>query len=270
MSFLETMIEQRTARVRADFGTLFLGEMQSLAACGRESLLYADLYSLLREREDVAVIAEVKKSSPSEGVLSAECDPAARARQYQRGGAAAISVLTEPEIFNGSFADLTDVVDTVRVPVLCKDFVVDPVQLYMARASGADAVLLMVSVLGERLPEYMDLALQLRIGYVVEVADLDELDIASALGARAIGVNARDFTTLALDRERQLAVVKEASTCCEALVIAASGIRNRADVEAAASAGADVVLVGETLMRSPDPAETLKALTGVRKGVRHE
>lgn len=269
MSFLERMIEQRIARVRADFGTLSLEELESLAACGRESLLYANLDSL-REREDVAVIAEVKKSSPSEGVLSATCVPVDQARKYQRGGAAAISVLTEPEYFGGSFADLSDVVGAVRLPVLCKDFVVDPVQLYMARASGADAVLLMVSVLGERLPEFMDLALRLRIGYVVEVADLDELDVASAAGARAIGVNARNFTTLTLDRERQLAVLEEADACCEALVIAASGIRSRADVEAAASAGADAVLVGETLMRSPDPEETLKELTGVRKGVRHE
>jgi indole-3-glycerol phosphate synthase len=267
MSFLETMIEQRITRVRADFGSLSQAELESLAACGRESLLYADLDSL-RDREDVAVIAEVKKSSPSEGVLSAECDPAARARQYQRGGAAAISVLTEPEYFGGSFADLTDVVDAVRLPVLCKDFVVDPVQLYMARASGADAVLLMVSVLGERLSEYMDLAVRLRIGYVVEVADLDELDMASAAGARAIGVNARNFTTLALDRGHQLMVVEEAAACCDALVIAASGIRDRADVEAAASAGAHAVLVGETLMRSPDPMKTLNELTGVRKGER--
>jgi len=269
MSFLERMIEQRIARVRADFGTLSQEELQSLAACGRESLLYADLDSL-RERDDVAVMAEVKKASPSEGVLSATCVPAERARLYQQGGAAAISVLTEPEWFGGSFSDLTDVVNAVRLPVLCKDFVVDPVQLYMARASGADAVLLMVRVLGDRLPEFMDLALRLRIGYVVEVADLDELDVAAAAGARALAVNARDFTTLTLDRQRQLAVLEEAATCCEALVIAASGIRDRADVEAAASAGADAVLVGETLMRSPDPVETLKALTGVRKGVRHE
>lgn len=269
MSFLERMIEQRLARVRADFGALSKKDLESLAACGRESLLRADLDSL-RDRDDVVVIAEVKKSSPSEGVLSQECVPADRARLYQRGGAAVISVLTEPEYFGGSFSDLSDVVGAVKLPVLCKDFVVDPMQLYMARSCGADAVLLMVSVLGDRLPEYLDLASRLRLGHVVEVTDLDELDVASAAGATAIGVNARDFTTLALDRERQLAVVEEAAVCCEALVIAASGIRSRADVEAAASAGAHAVLVGETLMRSSDPVKTLTELTGVRKGVRHE
>lgn len=269
MSFLERMIDQRSARVRADFGALSQEDLESLAACGRESLLQADLDSL-RDRDDVAVIAEVKKSSPSEGVLAVTCVPAEQARQYQRGGAAAISVLTEPEYFGGSFSDLSDVVDAVRVPVLCKDFVVDPVQLYMARASGADAVLLMVSVLGDRLPEYLGLASRLRLGHVVEVTDFDELDVAAAAGATSIGVNARDFTTLTLDRNRQLSVLEEAATCCEVLVIAASGIRNRADVEAAALAGADAVLVGETLMRSPFPEETLRELTGVRKGDRDE
>lgn len=267
MSFLERMIEQRVARVREDFGPLFRAGHGSLVESGAVERQHVGLEAL-GKREDVAVIAEVKRSSPSEGVLSAECDPVARARQYERGGASAISVLTEPEHFGGSFTDLADVAGSVKLPVLCKDFVVDPVQLYMARESGADAVLLMVSVLGDRLVEYMDLATRLGLGHVVEVADPGELDVAMSAGASVVGVNAREFTTLTLDRARQLTVVAEAAACGGVLVIAASGVRDRADVEAAASAGADAVLVGGTLMRSPVPEDVLTQLTGVRKGAR--
>ena len=110
------------------------------------------------DRSDVAVIAEVKKSSPSEGAIAPDCEASKQALHYQDGGAAAISVLTEPEYFGGSFTDLSDVADAVDVPVLCKDFVVDPVQLFVARGHGADAVLLMVSVLGDSVAEYVDFA----------------------------------------------------------------------------------------------------------------
>ncbi len=267
MSFLETIIERRQERVRADFGWLTQAELEAVVGCGREVLVCADLH-VMREREDVIVIAEVKKASPSEGPIAPECSAAAQALRYRAGGAAAISVLTEPDYFGGSFADLSDVVDAVELPVMCKDFIVDPAQIYIARASGADAVLLMVSVLGNRLPEFMDLAAKLRLGRVVEVADLDELDIACGLGAAVIAVNARDFKTLKVDREQQLRVVEEAACCGDHFVIAASGITTRADVEEAAAAGADAVLVGTTLMRAPIPEDVVRELTGVRKGAR--
>ena len=264
MSVLDTIVEHRKARVRAQFSSLNDMERMALLRCGREPRPREDLM-LLRDRDDVGVVAEVKKASPSEGAIAPERSAATQARCYAAGGAAAISVLTEPEYFDGSFADLSDAVDAVHLPMLCKDIVVDPIQLYMARASGADAALLMISVLGVRTREYVDLAWELGLGPIVEVADLDELDQACTLNADVLAVNARDLHTLEVDRASQLELVSEAASCCDLFVIAASGVRTRADVEAAADAGADAVLVGTSLMRAPVPDEAVRNLTGVRK-----
>jgi indole-3-glycerol phosphate synthase len=139
MNFLETMMARRDERIRAEYGDLSVADRERLACCARPP---RDFAAALRERADVAVIAEVKKASPSAGPIAPECEASKQALHYRDGGAAAISVLTEPEFFGGSYADLSDVADAVDVPVLCKDFVVDPVQLFVARGHGADAVLL--------------------------------------------------------------------------------------------------------------------------------
>ena len=135
-----------------------------------------DFSAALRDRSDVAVIAEVKKASPSAGAIAPDCEASKQALHYQDGGAAAISVLTEPESFGGSFTDLSDVADAVDIPVLCKDFVVDPVQLFVARGHGADAVLLMVSVLGHMTRDFAIVAETLGLTPLVEVASEEELD----------------------------------------------------------------------------------------------
>ena len=185
----------------------------------------------------MAVIAEVKKASPSAGPIALDCDASKQALHYQDGGAAAISVLTEPESFGGSFTDLSDVSDAVNVPVLCKDFVVDPVQLFVARGHGADAVLLMVSVLGGRIAEYIDIAETLGLQALVEVHDASELDIALAAKARIVGVNSRDLRTLEVDSRAASGDVRAAADA-GVIVVAESGVRVRADVEAAAREGA--------------------------------
>ncbi|MBN2247568.1 MAG: indole-3-glycerol-phosphate synthase [Coriobacteriia bacterium] len=264
MSVLDTIVEHRKARVRAQFSSLTDMERMTLLRCGRDARPQEDLV-LLRDRRDVGVVAEVKKASPSEGPIAPECSAAKQARRYVAGGAAAISVLTEPEYFGGSFADLSDAVDAVHLPMLCKDIVVDPIQLYMARASGADAVLLMISVLGTRTRAYVELAWELGLGPIIEVANLDELDHACTLEADVVAVNARDLHTLEVDTVSQLELVSEAAYCSDLFVIAASGIRARGDVEAAADAGADAVLVGTSLMRSPAPEDAVRELTGVPK-----
>lgn len=264
MSILDTIVDHRKAHVRAQFSSLSDMERMALLRCGREPRPREDLV-LLQDRDDVCVVAEVKKASPSEGPIAPGCSAAAQVRRYAAGGAAAISVLTEPENFGGSFGDLSDAVDAVHLPMLCKDIVVDPIQLYMARASGADAVLLMISVLGARTRQYVDLAWELGLGPIVEIANLDELDQACMLDTEVVAVNARDLHTLEVDKASQLELVSEAAYCCELFVIAASGIRTRADVEAAADAGADAVLVGTSLMRAADPEEAVRGLTGVRK-----
>ncbi|MBN1193025.1 MAG: indole-3-glycerol-phosphate synthase [Coriobacteriia bacterium] len=266
MSFLETIIAHRLERIGSEYGSLETAELERIACCARP---VRDFESALREAPSVAVIAEVKKASPSAGPIAPECEASERARQYRDGGAVAISVLTEPEYFGGSFTDLSDVSDAVDVPVLCKDFVVDPVQLSLARGHGADAVLLMVSVLGSMVPDYLKRAATLGLKPLVEVADLDELYLALGAGATLVGVNARDFRTLEVDLRRQREIVAEASRS-GVTVVAASGVKNRADVVAASECGADAVLVGETLMRSPFPEDSLVELTGVKKGRHHE
>jgi indole-3-glycerol phosphate synthase len=258
---LETIIERRQARVSADYGSLTSADRERLACCSRPP---RDFIAALHDRGDVAVIAEVKKASPSAGPIAPDCESSKQALHYEGGGAAAISVLTEPDSFKGSFADLSDVADAVSVPVLAKDFVVEPVQLFVARGHGADAILLMVSVLGDELPAYVDLAGTLGLIPLVEVIDEAELAIALRAGARLVGVNARDFRTLGVNLSAQRRLVAEAVASGVA-VVAASGITRRADVEAAASAGAAAVLVGEALMRAPFPEDVLAELTGVAR-----
>ncbi len=261
--FLADMIARRTARIAEEYGVLAAGDRERLACCSRPVRPFA---AALTERPDVAVIAEVKKASPSAGAIAPECEASKQALHYTDGGAAAISVLTEPDVFAGSFTDLSDVADAVDVPVLAKDFVVDPVQVFVARGHGADAVLLMVSVLGENgLCDHLDLATTLGMEALVEVVDEAELDVALACGATLVGVNARDLRTLEVDNERARRVVAAATRTPGLTVVAASGVRSRADVEAAARSGAHAVLVGETLMRAPFPEDVLEELTGVAK-----
>lgn len=263
IDFLETVMARRRERIRAEYGGLSMADREELARSGRPA---RDFAAALRDRTDVAVIAEVKKASPSVGPIAPDCEAASWALRYQSGGAAAISVLVEPEYFGGSFGDLSAVADAVDVPVLCKDFVVDPVQLFVARGCGADAVLLMVSVLGHLTRDYADIAVRLGLTPLVEVTSADELAIALGVRSGVVAFNSRDLRTLAVDPEHARELMAGAGEF-DITRVAASGVKVRSDVEAAASAGAHAVLVGETLMRSPYPEETLKELTGVKEGV---
>jgi indole-3-glycerol phosphate synthase len=259
--FLDRIVESRRAEVAATWGRLAPADLERLACCAR---VPRDFEAALREPASVAVIGEVKKASPSAGPIALDIEASKQALHYQAGGAAAISVLTEPSVFLGSFTDLSDVADAVDVPVLCKDFVVDPVQLFVARGHCADAVLLMVSVLGEDVGAYLDLASTLHLQCLVEVVSADELGIALRAGASLVAVNARDLRSLAVDLSSAGPVVEQAKRY-GMTVVHASGVRSRTDVEMAAAAGADAVLVGETLMRSTFPEDVLAELTGVPK-----
>ncbi|MRS11699.1 MAG: indole-3-glycerol-phosphate synthase [Actinobacteria bacterium] len=263
MNFLETTMSRRRERINAEYGSLSGADRERLACCARPP---RDFAAALRERTDVAVIAEVKKASPSAGPIALQCEASKQALHYQDGGAAAISVLTEPDSFGGSWTDLSDVADAVDVPVLCKDFVVDPVQLFVARGHGADAVLLMVSVLGNLTRDFADTAETLGLTPVVEIASADELAIALGVRNGVVAVNSRDLKTLEVDTARGFELVEEAARY-GATLVAASGIKTRADVERAAAAGAHAVLVGETLMRSAYPEDVLVELTGVPRGM---
>jgi indole-3-glycerol phosphate synthase len=202
--------------------------------------------------EGISVIAEVKRASPSRGQLAAIRDPAALARDYEAGGAATISVLTEGRHFGGSLDDLKAVRHAVSIPVLRKDFVVSSYQLWEARAAGADLVLLIVAALNDNeLVGLIDRSRSIGLTPLVEVHDLDELDRAVESGADLIGINARDLSTLEVDRET---FARLAPRVPEGIVrVAESGVRDARDVLEYARNGADVVLVGETLVTGKDP-----------------
>ncbi len=209
--------------------------------------------------EDVAVIAEVKRASPSKGAMAAIADPAALAADYEAGGASVISVLTEQRRFGGSLADLAAVRAAVQVPVLRKDFVVSSYQLWEARAYGADMILLIVAALEQNaLVSLVERAVSIGLVPLVEVHADEELDRALEAGAKIIGVNARDLTTLEVDRA---VFARLAPQIPDGIVkIAESGIRGPHDLLAYAASGADAVLVGESLVTGKDPRSAVADL----------
>ncbi len=209
-----------------------------------------------------AVIAELKKASPSKGLLRTDYRPAAIAKTYVTAGAAAISVLTDGEFFKGSVEDLQAVSQAVTIPVLRKDFILDPYQIVEARAYGADAILLIVAALTDaELKALTRTARDLQLDILCEVHDRAELDRAVALGADVIGVNSRDLKTLEVHPKAHHDLVRYLPE--KVLRVAESGIRTPADIEHLLAAGYDAFLVGEALMRQPEPAAALALLTGV-------
>jgi indole-3-glycerol phosphate synthase len=218
----------------------------------------------------VSVIAEVKRSSPSKGPLATIADPAALAADYQRGGAATISVLTEGRRFGGSLADLRAVRAAVDVPVLRKDFIVTSYQLWEARAAGADLALLIVAALTDNeLESLVDRAVSIGLTPLVEVHDEEEVDRALAAGATLIGVNARDLTTLDVHRDTFSRLAPRIPD--HVVRVAESGVRGPHDVFELAKQGAHVVLVGETLVRGDDPRTAVADLVaaGSHPALRH-
>jgi indole-3-glycerol phosphate synthase len=216
-----------------------------------------DAVAALAPASRVKIIAEVKRASPSRGPLAAISDPAALAVSYQTGGASAISVLTEGRRFGGSLADLEQVRAAVEVPVLRKDFIAEPYQVFEARAAGADLVLLIVAALDDAvLRELHDLIGQLGMTALVEAHSAPELDRALDLGAAVVGVNARNLSTFELDRDLFGTLADRIPS--GVIRIAESAVLEPADVTHYREAGADVVLIGEALVRGDDPVATLE------------
>ena len=207
------------------------------------------------------VIAEVKRSSPSKGELSAIADPAALAEQYENAGASVISVLTEERRFKGSLADLTAVRARVSIPILRKDFMVDEYQFFEARAHGADMVLLIVAALAKsQLRDFYDLATEMGMAALIEVHTADELERAMEITPRIIGVNSRNLKTLEVNPAAFAELIPRIPN--EVIRVAESGISRRADVEFAQSHGADAILVGEALVTSADANLAMRSLLG--------
>ncbi len=209
--------------------------------------------------DDIRIIAEIKKASPSKGVIRHDFDPVAVARLYEKGGAAAISVLTEKDYFQGSLENLRAVRDAVKLPLLRKDFIFDPYQVYEARAYGADAVLLIAAILVPRqLQELLGLSRSLGMACLVEVHDRPELAAALDSGARIIGINNRNLKTFKVD----LAITGQLRPLVprDRIVVSESGIHRREDMAKLAAWGVPAVLVGEALMSAPCISAKLKEL----------
>ncbi len=221
-----------------------------------------DFFGAIEQAPGMAVIAEIKKASPSAGVIRSDFDPVAVARVYDRHGAACLSVLTDEPFFQGKLEYLAAVHDAVPRPVLRKDFILDRYQLLEARAAGADAVLLIAEILpGDSLAVLLRQAAELGLQALVELYDRENLPRVLASGARLVGVNNRDLRTFVtrLEHTLELAPLVPPGVC----LVSESGIRTRADVERLRAAGVRAVLVGETLMRASDIGAALDELRGV-------
>ncbi len=232
-------------------------ELRDRARDARVPLSFADAIP----SGEVGVIAEVKRRSPGAGAIRPDLDPIALAASYQAEGAMAISVLTDRDYFGGSLEDLTAVRGRTSIPLLRKDFMVDPLQIVEARGAGADLILLIVRILSDgQLSEFRELTEQLGMTALVEVHDAHELDRAVSSGAGVIGINNRDLSTFHTD----LAVTESLLDALpsDVVVISESGIRSGADVFRLGKAGVHGVLVGESILRAPDPAAKLKELSG--------
>lgn len=215
----------------------------------------------LRQQDRINVIAECKRRSPSKGVLARNYDPAAIASSYERGGAAAISVLTEPTFFDGSLEHLAAVRQAVRVPLLRKDFTVDEYQLHEARANGADAILLIVAALEQsQLTALHRRAAELELAALVEVHDEAELTRAIDAGARIVGVNNRNLRTLAVDVEASHRLARLIPK--DVVAVSESGLRSRTELDQLRDQGYAAFLIGERFMTDPDPARALGDLMG--------
>jgi indole-3-glycerol phosphate synthase len=222
-----------------------------------------DFTAALRDAREIAVIAEVKKASPSAGVIRADFDPVAIAKTYARHGAAAISVLTDVEYFQGNLAYLTAIRAAVACPVLRKDFILDRYQLLEARVAGADAVLLIAECLpGEQLTLLQQQARDLGLHTLIELHDAEQLPRVLDTNAPVIGINNRDLRTFTTRLEQTLELLT--GIPADRVVVSESGITSHADLLRLGQAGAKAVLVGESLMRSADIGAALDRLRGVR------
>ena len=220
---------------------------------------FAEAVAARVSRGEAAVIAEVKKASPSKGVIRADFDPAAIARSYQAGGAACLSVLTDLDFFQGSDEYLLAASAACALPVLRKDFIVDAYQVHEARALGADCVLLIAAALDDgQLGEFAYLADELGMDVLVEVHDLDELERVLPVPARLLGINNRNLRTFEVSLDTTLALKDAVPT--DRILVTESGILAPGDVALMREAGVHAFLVGEAFMRQPDPGVALRQL----------
>jgi len=261
--FLDKIVARKAEEVRSKRGTRYLQELKSRIADARATRDFRE--ALERGGEHVPrLIAEIKKASPSKGVLREPFDPSQMADLYQENGASAISVLTDQHFFQGCLEHLGQVYSKARLPILQKDFIIDEIQIYEARAFGADAVLLIAAILEPaRIKEYLELVEELSMDALVEVHDEKDLERVVDI-AKIIGINNRDLETFHVDLGVTFRVLREVPE--SRIVVSESGLSSHEEVRRCAEAGVDAILVGESLMVSKDPGAKIRELLGPVRG----
>jgi len=259
MSVLADILSRKQQRVNEAKAKVSLANLISSAKEVRRDLQSHRFLDAL-QAEGTNIIAEFKRRSPSKGVIRADLGAVSMAKAYEAGGAAAISVLTEEDFFDGSLEDMRQVKASVELPVLRKDFLFEEYQIYEAAANGADAVLLIVAALNDEVLLQLRLLAEDKLGMdaLVEVHDESEMRRAAAAGARVIGVNNRNLHTFAVSLQTSVELAKIAPD--EATLISESGLREAADLEMLKDVGYRGFLIGETLMRAEQPEQLLKSL----------
>ena len=258
-TILDTILARKREEVAARRERTSLFELKARAASAPPLRGFADAVAAKIAAGQAAVIAEVKKASPSKGVIRADFDPAAIARSYAAGGAACLSVLTDVDFFQGADEYLVAARDACALPVLRKDFIVDAYQLYEARVLGADCVLLIAAALDDaQLSGYAFIADELGMDVLVEVHDLDELERALPIPARLLGINNRNLKTFEVSLQTTLEL--KVAVPADRVLVTESGILARADVALMRDNAIHAFLVGEAFMRQPDPGAALSAL----------
>jgi len=261
MSILQKILEVKRTEVEKRKREVSLAELKQRIVQAPPIRPFAQ--AIRRQaNEPIRLIAELKKASPSKGVFRDDFEPEAILRAYEKSPASALSILTDEPFFQGSLDNLLLARQLTTKPLLRKDFIVDEFQLYEARIYGADAVLLIVAALDEsQLRDLLKLAMELNMDALVEVHTEDELEKALRAGAQIIGVNNRNLRTFEVDLNTTLKLRKLVPTDC--IVVSESGIETREQVRRLEEAGVDAILVGETLVRSPDPTAKAKELLGI-------
>ena len=260
-TILDSIFESKRVRVEEAKRQTDVNSLVARARQVRHEARPHRFRSALKTNDRLNVIAEFKKASPSKGVINDSVDPSEMARQYELGGACAISVLTEEDFFNGSLIDLQAAREAVSLPILRKDFILDEFQIYESAVAGADAILLIVASLKiEQLAAFLRLAEdELGMDALVEVHTRDEIEIAKEIEATLIGVNNRDLRTFEVSLDVSRDLIRFAPR--DALFVAESGLRKRDELVELKGLGYSGFLIGETLMRNGDPEKELRDLT---------
>lgn len=266
-TYLTKILEKRRERIKEDFADVSVEDLRRDAFEKRKDAAPNRLQKALENAERTNIIAEFKRVSPSKGAINKDAEPEEIARAYFENGAAAISVLTEPDFFGGSFADLKKVVNATnnQIPVLCKDFIFDEKQILKAAVAGASAILLIVAAFPEseidKLKDLKNTAEKLGLDVLIEIHTLEEMRVAEKIGAKIIGVNNRNLQTFAVSLETSVELIKSAAK--NAILISESGLRTREDVLRLRNLGFRGFLIGETLMKSENIEAKLKEFVNI-------